>query len=293
MTSRPADDTAAATATNRHYDLPPEVFGTFLGRTLKYSSALYTREDMSLDEAQAAKLHFIAAQLGARPGARVLDVGCGWGSLTLFLAAEYRCQVTGLTPAANQRDYVLEQAASRGLASLVSVTNAPVLDADLGTSRYDAAAMVGSLVHVIDKPAAVRKVYRHLRRGGRLYLSDTYWRNQAVRAEFADQPSDNFIKYDYFGFGDIVLFSAVVAAVEEAGFSLAGLTDLTADYVRTIADWEQRATESAAQIDRISPGSADKIIQFTKLAAAGHGLTTKHYALSAVKDRLGTRGDVP
>ena len=79
----------AVAATNQHYDLDPELFGLFLDPLLKYSSALYESPGDTLAVAQERKLRFVAGRLGIAGGERLLDVGCGWGSLVLFMAREY------------------------------------------------------------------------------------------------------------------------------------------------------------------------------------------------------------
>src|SRR3954452_21171368 len=80
-----------------HYDLPPEFFRLFLGETLTYSCAIFSRGATTLEEAQRTKLDLVCTKLGLNPGQRVLDVGCGWGSWVLHAAQEYGVNVTGIT----------------------------------------------------------------------------------------------------------------------------------------------------------------------------------------------------
>ncbi|WP_158858173.1 SAM-dependent methyltransferase, partial [Streptomyces sp. NRRL B-1347] len=81
---------------NCHYELPSAVFEAFLGRRMKYTCGLYATGNETLDEAQEAKLRMIASLLGIRGGERVLDIGCGWGALALFLAEQHQCQVVAV-----------------------------------------------------------------------------------------------------------------------------------------------------------------------------------------------------
>lgn len=269
------------TVTNQHYELPVAVFEAFLDRRLKYSSALYLRDDMSLDEAQTAKLDFVADQLDISRGDRVLDIGCGWGSLALFLAEEHRCHVTGVTPSRPQAEHVLQQARYRGLADLVDVRVAIFEESEVD-GEYDAAAMLGSIVHMPNRIEVLTKVFHALGRRGRLYLSESCFRNLKIHAEFNARPGTRHVVETIFGWGDMVPLSVLVEALESAGFSLAGLTDLTAHYRRTCADWARRAVVNREAIGELF----DDLVRYLETAEAGWGYTTKHYAVTARKSRL-------
>jgi cyclopropane-fatty-acyl-phospholipid synthase len=285
-------------ATNRHYELPVEVFAAYLDRRLKYSSGLYAGPGTSLDDAQTAKLHFVAARLGLTGGERILDIGCGWGSLILFMAQEYGCRSTGVTPSATQADHIRALARRDGLDPLVEVhhgsftdsfefTNSSEADAD---GRYDAVTMLGSVVHMPDRDAVLAKAHRLLRPGGTLYLSESCFRNAATYSRFAGRPGTRHVTEDIFGFADMVPLSVLVQAVESAGFSLTGLADLTAHYKRTVDDWEQRALTNRDAIEDAVPGLCERLVRYLRIASAGWGYTTKHYALCATRSRLGPEG---
>ncbi|MGY0055399.1 SAM-dependent methyltransferase [Streptomyces sp. LZ34] len=277
---------AAYQATNRHYELPAELFGIYLDRRLKYSSGLYTDQDTDLDQAQTDKLHFIARQLGLTGGERLLDIGCGWGSLILFMAQEYGCHATGVTPSRPQLEYIRAQAETAGVADLITLKSGSFTDVEV-TGPYDAITMVGSIVHMPNRTAVLRKVYELLRRGGSLYLSESCFRNRAAYEEFSRRPGTKHVTEDIFGFADMVPLSTLVEAVESAGFSLTALSDLTAHYHRTIQEWEQRVHAARDRVERAAPGMSEPLIRYLRTANAGWGYTTKHYALSAQKSRMG------
>nr|MDT0667051.1 class I SAM-dependent methyltransferase [Micromonospora sp. DSM 115978] len=136
--------------TNQHYDLDPEIFGLFLDPLRKYSSGLYRTPGLTLDEAQVAKLHFVADRLGLREGDRLLDVGCGWGSLLLFMAREYRCAVLGVSPAGRQHQFIAGRAAELGVADLVATVPGHFETVELNAGSFDAVTMLGSIVHMPD-----------------------------------------------------------------------------------------------------------------------------------------------
>jgi cyclopropane-fatty-acyl-phospholipid synthase len=283
MTAGPAE---AVRATERHYSLPPEFFAAFLDERLKYSSGLYRDPGVTLDQAQTDKLRFVAGELGLTGGERLLDVGCGWGSLVLFMAQEYGCAVTGVTPSPVQAAYIADRARAAGLAGLVSLQVGSFSDLSI-TERYHAATMLGSIVHMPDRVDVLRTVYRLLHRGGRLYLSETAFRNADVYREFADRPGTRHVTETIFGFADMVPFSVIVAAAELAGFSLTALHDLTAHYRMTLDDWERRAVTNRDRIEAVTPDMFEPLVRYLRTANAGWGYTTKHYGLVASKSRFG------
>ena len=281
----------ARQATNRHYELPPAFFAAYLDPRLKYSSGLYQDRGTTLDQAQTAKLHFVARQLGVSAGSQVLDIGCGWGSLTLFMAAEYGCLVTGVTPSAPQAEYISERAEELGVAGRIRIERGSFSQLAL-EGRYDAATMLGSIIHMPDRVAVLEKVRGALRQNGVLYLSESCFRNWRTYEEFSARPGTVHVTEDIFGFADMVPLSALVQAMESAGLSLTGLTDLTAHYLRTTTDWETRAMANRDAIEEAAPGMFEPLIRYLQTASAGWGYTAKHYALTAMKSRLGP-GHVP
>lgn len=273
-------------ATNKHYELPVELFATYLDQRLKYSSGLYPDEHTDLDAAQTNKLHFVAGRLGLRGGERLLDIGCGWGSLILFMAREYGCRATGVTPSGPQAEHIRGLAREAGVAELVTVLPGSFSDIEV-SGRFDAVTMLGSIVHMPDRVDVLRKVHGLLRRNGSLYVSESCFRDHATYREFSQRPGTRHVTEGIFGFADMVPLSVLVAAIESAGFSLTGLTDLTAHYHRTIEQWEQRAARARDRIEQVAPGMYEPLIRYLRTANAGWGYTTKHYAISALKSRLG------
>jgi len=274
------------TVTNRHYDVPPQVFEAFLDKRMKYTSGLYVDGAETLDEAQEAKLAFIARLLRLGDGMRVLDVGCGWGSLTLYLAGELGCRVTSVTPAPAQAHDVRRRAADAGVGSLVSVEVGMFEDLGFDTAGFDAVAMVGVIEHMRDRLAALRKARNLLRPSGRLYLSASCYRSNSIRAEYEDRPACAHATSVY-GYAKMPSLSGLVATLEDVGLGITSLTDLTAHYSRTISDWQARITGSQARMDELAPGFAADLQRYFETANASWGYTANHYALTAVRSRKG------
>lgn len=104
-----------------HYDLGNDLFALMLDPTMTYSCAYWERPDMTLEEAQLAKIRHIARKLMLGPDDRVLEIGCGWGGFALVVAREYGCRVTGLTLSPSQASFARERIAAAGLQDLVEI----------------------------------------------------------------------------------------------------------------------------------------------------------------------------
>lgn len=271
--------------TNQHYDVSPAIYEAFLDRNLKYSSALFGSDHDDLDTAQVHKMRFVAAQLNLSGGQRVLDVGAGWGSLALHLATELSCTVTAVTPSEEQAAFVEQRAEARGVAAQVDVVTAPVESLDLPERAFDGVTMLGSIVHMPDREGVLRRAYRSLRWGGRLYLSESCFRSQARYDALTDSPGTSFVRDEIFGAGDMVPLSVLVKAAEDAGFSLCALHDLTAHYKRTIDHWLANARRNTELLERHEPGLTDRLVRYFETANAGWGYATKHYAIVGARRR--------
>jgi cyclopropane-fatty-acyl-phospholipid synthase len=272
--------------TNQHYDLDPEIFGLFLDPLRKYSSGLYESPGDTLAAAQERKLRFVAARLGIAGGERVLDAGCGWGSLVLFMAREYGCRTTGISPAPRQHEYIAERAAQLGVADLVTVRPGYFeVMTGLPARGFDAVTMLGSIVHMPDLGAAFGAARRVLRRGGTLYVSESCFRSAAARDAHQARAGTDFVRQEIFGWGDMRPLSALVAGAENAGFAVVAVDDLTAHYHRTIEDWLAGVRAQRQRIEELAPGYAAVLERYLETANAGWGYTTKHYALTCKNSR--------
>jgi cyclopropane-fatty-acyl-phospholipid synthase len=259
---------------------------------MKYTCGLYRNGADTLEAAQEAKLRFIASCLGVRGGETVLDVGTGWGPLAFFLAEEFGCRVVGVTPSVAQARYIRDRASERDLEGLVQVAECTAEGLDLLPGQFDAAALVGSIEHMPDHHHVLYTVARLLRRDGRLYLSASCYRNQELFREYANRVASKHVTDSVFGFATMRPLSELVAGVENAGLSLIGLTDLTGHYQRTIEDWLARIRPRSDIIDAQQSGLAADLTRYLETANTGWGYTTKHYAITAVRNRWG-RPELP
>ncbi|ONI82829.1 SAM-dependent methyltransferase [Actinosynnema sp. ALI-1.44] len=149
-----------------HYDLSNDFYQLLLDESMAYSSGYWTSGEASLADAQAAKLDLVCRKLDLRPGMRLLDVGCGWGSLVVHAAKHYGVHVTGITLSAQQREHVLKRA--EGLTVDVRLQDYR----ELADEPFDAVASIEMGEHVGEEnyPVYAATLYRMLKPRGRLVL---------------------------------------------------------------------------------------------------------------------------
>ncbi|MEA1619775.1 cyclopropane-fatty-acyl-phospholipid synthase family protein [Erythrobacter sp. T5W1-R] len=132
-----------------HYDIGNALYALMLDEEhWQYSCAYWPRADMTLGEAQTAKLAHIAAKLAIKPGNTVLDIGCGWGGMAIYLAKAYDVRVTGITLSEEQAALAREKVAAAGLADRVSIELVDYRDFAAAGRRFDRIVSVGMFEHV-------------------------------------------------------------------------------------------------------------------------------------------------
>ncbi|MDA9918298.1 cyclopropane-fatty-acyl-phospholipid synthase family protein [Erythrobacter sp.] len=132
-----------------HYDIGNDLYALMLDEEhWQYSCAYWPRDDMTLGEAQTAKLAHIAAKLAIKPGQKVLDIGCGWGGMAIFLAKNYDVHVTGITLSEEQIALAREKVAEAGVADKVSIELVDYRDFAKAGRKFDRIVSVGMFEHV-------------------------------------------------------------------------------------------------------------------------------------------------
>jgi cyclopropane-fatty-acyl-phospholipid synthase len=157
------------TANDQHYELPPAFFEIALGRHLKYSGCYWPEGIESLDAAEAAALEQTCERAGIRDGMRVLDLGCGWGSLSLWIAEHFpNCRITSVSNSGPQGDFIRRQARERKL------TNIEVLTADMNSfeiaKTFDRIVSVEMFEHMRNYSALLERVASWLEPDGKLFV---------------------------------------------------------------------------------------------------------------------------
>jgi cyclopropane-fatty-acyl-phospholipid synthase len=235
-----------ARAVRHHYDLPPEFFALFLGESLTYSCALFTRGAETLEEAQEAKLDLVADKLGLRPGERVLDVGCGWGSFAIHVAERHDVHVTGITLSEPQARIAQERVRERGLGDRVEIRVADYRELD--DAPFDAIASIGMVEHVGSSQIDVyaQQLARVLRPGGRLL------NHGIARLRVGDPEAGPFSERYVFPDGAPLHLSRIQLAVERAGLVADHTEGLHGNYQLTLAEWARRLDENLDEAIRLA-----------------------------------------
>jgi len=198
---------------------------------MAYSCGYHASPDVSLEEAQRAKLDLVCTKLGLKPGDRVLDVGCGWGSFALHAAREHGAHVTGITLSAPQAALARQRAEEAGLAGKVDIRVADYRD--LSGEQFDAVASIGMVEHV--GSANVDAYARHLADvlpEGRPLL------NHGIgRLRHGDPEAGPFSERFVFPDAAPLHLSRILYAVEGAGFEPRHVEGFRMDYARTLEAW--------------------------------------------------------
>ena len=157
-------------ANKQHYELPVEFFERVLGPHCKYSSAYWTDNVNSLADAEVAGLRETSRNAMIDDGLNILELGCGWGSLTLWMAEKYpRCQITAVSNSHKQREYIQALAKERGL-DRVEVITCDMNTFDMDPRRFDRVVSVEMFEHMRNWPMLYGKVHRWLKPGGLFFM---------------------------------------------------------------------------------------------------------------------------
>ncbi|MGY1621190.1 class I SAM-dependent methyltransferase [Geodermatophilus sp. SYSU D00965] len=241
-----------AAAISHHYDLSNDFYAMVLGPSMVYSCAVWESPATGLEAAQEAKLDLVCRKLALAPGARLLDVGCGWGSLALHAAERYGAQVVGITLSTAQADLARARVAEAGLADRVEIR---VQDyRDVADGPFDAISSIGMAEHVGAAGMAgyARALHDLLRPGGRLLNHAISW-----NAGAADWDNDTFITRFVFPDGELLSLAGTVAALEGQGLEVLDVEALRRHYALTLRAWVERLEKRwDAAVALTTPGRA-------------------------------------
>ncbi|MFC5675799.1 SAM-dependent methyltransferase [Aeromicrobium endophyticum] len=233
-------------AISHHYDLSNDFYELILDPNMAYSSGFHVTPDMTLEQAQTAKLHLICKKLGLRPGMKMVDIGSGWGSLTLFAAEHYGVHVTGVTLSVEQRDYVLGKAAERGLADRVDVSLRHFRDLEASGVRdgeIDAIASIEMGEHVGDAEYVVfvDSIYRYLKPGGRALIQQMSRSNDAP----GDSPGGGpFIETYIAPDMHMKPLAKTIGLIAASGLEIRDVQAMREHYPQTVAGWAQKLEDN-------------------------------------------------
>lgn len=183
-------------ANAQHYELPPAFFELCLGKRLKYSGCYYPRGDETLDQAEEAMLELYGERAELTDGQSILELGCGWGSLTLWMAQRYpHARITAVSNSSSQREHIEGQCRARGLAN-VQVITCDVNALELDPAQFDRCVSVEMFEHMRNYDMLMRRIALWLRPGGKLFVH--IFAHRTLMYPFETQGDDNWMGRHFF-----------------------------------------------------------------------------------------------
>jgi cyclopropane-fatty-acyl-phospholipid synthase len=278
-----------AEAISHHYDVGNDFYDIVLGPAMTYSCAYFDHEGATLAEAQAAKHELISRKLGLHELAepRLLDVGCGWGSMARHAATHHGAHVVGVTISKEQVARARERVAAAGLEDRVEIRLQDYRD--LGGETFDAISSVGMFEHVGRRQMETyfTTLRGLLQPGGRLL-------NHAISSVGGSRLANRSFTGRYvFPDGELLDVSDVVAAMEGAGFEVRDVQSLREHYAKTLRCWVRNLEE---QYDRAVElvGEARARVWRLYMAASAIGFddggVSIHQVLGVVPSAAGESG---
>jgi cyclopropane-fatty-acyl-phospholipid synthase len=237
-----------------HYDLDGQLYGLFLDADRQYSCAYFEAPGQSLDDAQLAKKRHLAAKLLVPAGGRVLDIGCGWGGLGLYLAELCGARVTGITLSHRQLQVAHACAAEKGLTDRVEFRLQDYRDVP---EKFDRILSVGMFEHIGlgFYETFFRKCYSLLDDRGIMLL------HSIGRSEGPGVTNPWIAKYIFPG-GYIPALSEVLPAVERAGLLVTDIEILRVHYAETLKAWRERFLAHREEVERLYDSRFTRMWEF-------------------------------
>jgi cyclopropane-fatty-acyl-phospholipid synthase len=242
---------------HRHYDLPTEFYKLWLDELMVYTCAYFPNQDTSLEEAQKAKLDLVCRKLWLRPGETVVEAGCGWGSLAMYMAEHYGVKVKAFNISHEQIRVAREVAEQKGLSPMVEFVEDDYRNI---TGRYDAFVSVGMLEHVGREhyPELGRVIQRAIGDQGRGLLHFIGRRRSL--------PFSVWIRKRIFPGAYAPTLRESMGVLEPHAYYVLDVEDLRLHYARTIEHWLSRF-ESA--YDRVVRDQGTTFARMWRLYLAG------------------------
>ncbi|GGS83005.1 SAM-dependent methyltransferase [Streptomyces griseoviridis] len=260
-------------AISHHYDVGNDFYELVLGPSMVYSCAYWPApesEGGTLETAQRDKLELVCRKLDLKPGMRLLDVGCGWGSMAIHAAREHGVTVVGVTLSQEQAAYARKRIAEEGLTDRIEIRVQDYRDVQDGP--YDAISSIGMAEHVGAEKYLeyAGDLYALLKPGGRLLNHQIARRPQRDESAYS---VDEFIDSYVFPDGELAPVGTTVTQLERAGFEVRDVEAIREHYAHTLRRWVanlEAGWERAVRL--VSPGRA----RVWRLYMAASALSFEH-----------------
>jgi cyclopropane-fatty-acyl-phospholipid synthase len=281
-----------AAAIGHHYDVGNDFYRIVLGPSMAYSCARFSEEGMDVTAAQASKHELICRKLGLpeQPGARLLDVGCGWGSMAIHAALHHDVSVVGITISRAQADLARKRAAEAGVGERVDIRLQDYRE--LGGEQFDAISSIGMSEHVGSARLAEYYGILHdaLRPEGRLL-------NHAISSIGGSKIGRrSFIGRYVFPDGELIDIGESVRAMEQAGFEVRDVESLREHYAKTLRSWVANLDAEWDAAVELAGERRARVWRLYMAASAVNfeaGRLNVHQALGIVTSADGTSGMPP
>ncbi|WP_182522608.1 cyclopropane-fatty-acyl-phospholipid synthase family protein [Ochrobactrum sp. RH2CCR150] len=214
-----------------HYDLSGELYDLFLDPDKQYSCAYFETPNATLAEAQLAKKRHIAAKLLVKEGHKVLDIGCGWGGMGLYLARHLKANVTGVTLSEEQHGIANQRATDEGLSDRAKFELTDYRNID---DKFDRLVSVGMFEHV-----GVGHFAEYFQHVARLMKPDGVFLLHAIGRADGPGATNPFIRKYIFPGGYIPALSEVLPHIEKAGLYVTDIEILRLHYAETLKAWRE------------------------------------------------------
>ena len=223
-----------------HYDIGNDFYRLFLDKGMQYSCAYFMNDDNTLEEAQQNKLRLIASKLNLKAGQRVLDIGCGWGDMALYLARMENVSVLGVTLSKEQCSLANEKAKQLGLADRARFELRDYRDV---TERFDRIVSVGMFEHV-----GVHHYGEFFAKVNQLMTDDGIMLLHSIGHMSPPGTASPWLRKYIFPGAYSPALSEVFTAVEQNSLWVTDLEFLRLHYAKTLAHWERRFQTNRAKV---------------------------------------------
>lgn len=263
--------------TTQHYNMDVDFFQKFLDPYMKYTSGLFETETDKLEVATQRMLDRIIDEAGIRPGARILEIGPGWGALLKRIKerniiADY----TGVSPSEVQNQYIGNWTGERE--SLVTSTFESF---DAQDQKFDAIVLIGSFCHLSNKAEQLQRMHSMLSDNGCVVIEDTFFTSKETYLSHAEQEATRYVQEKIFGFAEILCFSDQVEQISAANLKIVSMFEHSDSYKYTIGQW----IKNLKQMDYGQYPNARNFVKYMTIAQKGWNKTTQNQLL--VLKRMG------
>jgi cyclopropane-fatty-acyl-phospholipid synthase len=237
-----------------HYDLSDNLYDLFLDSKKQYSCAYFKNENDSLETAQNNKIQHIIKKLNIKPNQKVLDIGCGWGSLAIDIVKSTNCEMTGITLSENQFNYCVKKAKELNLENQV---NFKLIDYRQLEEKFDRIVSIGMFEHV------GRKFYKnYFKQIERLLSKDGISLIHTIGSVNPPRDPHPWITKYIFPGGYTPSLSEVTAPIERAGLIVSDIEVLKMHYSHTLRHWKENCIKNKQKITQMFDGRFFRMWEF-------------------------------